>query len=80
MTTNEIIALLFPLGTAAAVGLTGWLALRIWARPEPAVHTFTLDEAVDMDRARHVYEELGQADKLIQDARKRLLVPGKASS
>jgi hypothetical protein len=72
MTTNQLIAIGFPLLTAAAVGLTGLFIRKPWAKKQvkdnslpdiEVVHTINMD----------VSEALTKADILIRTARERLV-------
>ena len=73
MTTNQLIALLFPVGTAAAVGLTA-LGIGRWvnwkyARKEPAPSP-SAEESIVINA--EVVQALDEADHLIQQARRQL--------
>jgi hypothetical protein len=71
MTTNQLIAMLFPLFTAAVVGLVALVVRKPWA--EKSAKTTAQVEIEDIDDA------LARAESLIQTARqslRRLKSPG----
>lgn len=75
MTTNQLIALLFPVGTAAAVGLTAfgitrWVNWK-YARKEPAPSP-SAEESLFTNVNVEVVQALDEADHLIQQARRQL--------
>jgi hypothetical protein len=81
MTTNQTIALLFPLIGAAAILMTGVLIVQPWKRRRSRV-TYEV-EAIDAEgdttglmvppaAARHLDRDLKEADRLIQRARRQI--------
>jgi hypothetical protein len=69
MTTNQLIAMAFPLITLAGAGLTGLLVLKIWGGKR--------EEASVSDIAKAIYAEdasiaLDQATKLIGQVQRQL--------
>jgi hypothetical protein len=81
MTTNQTIALLFPLIGAAAIFATGVLIVQPWKRGRSRV-VYAI-ETIDMESdttglvvppaaARHLDQDLKEADRLIQHARRQI--------
>jgi hypothetical protein len=68
MTTNQLIAMCFPVLTAAVVGATGLLVSK-WTKV-PADESQPLPDALDPAEA---YELLGRADRLIRDVQHQLV-------
>ena len=83
MTTNQIVALGFPVVTLAVVGLTGLFIRRPWSekvtpKPEPEVLrraglTVPTDAA---SLARDMADALTEADRILQKVRGQLVQPG----
>ncbi len=76
MTANEIAAMLFPITALAAVGIAALVAVKVWGRKSKVVATgpvgppsSILRETI---RLKAVYDRLGQADRLIQEAQREL--------
>jgi hypothetical protein len=73
MTTNQLIALLFPVGTAVGAVLTGWIAKKLWVDRQPATG---LPAFVDED----ILSALGEAERAIQKAEKGVRVKASEST
>ncbi|MET4114242.1 hypothetical protein ABIB90_006114 [Bradyrhizobium sp. JR4.1] len=67
MTTNQVIALLFPVGVTVGAVLTGWLAKKLWVDRKPEIVGST---HVDED----ILSALGEAERAIQKADKGMRV------
>jgi hypothetical protein len=75
MTTNQAIALCFPMLIAAVVWLTALLVVKPWTRRRKEHNLVAADPVVYPPKwARHLDAALLEADRLIQDVRRRLRV------